>query len=107
MVGNGFRTHLVSPNSLTNFEFKAEIYSESGANGGHVLSDQREQTKWSPGRVRGSGIQFTAGRFGLQANTQGKSVSYRKVMIKPLPSDSLAAWAEARKDVPELSASIR
>jgi hypothetical protein len=31
------------------------------------------------------------------------STSYRNVMVKPLPADEALAWAEARKDMPDLA----
>jgi hypothetical protein len=31
------------------------------------------------------------------------TTSYRNVMVKPLPEDEALAWAEARKDMPDLA----
>jgi hypothetical protein len=45
---------------------------------------------------------YTSGHLALQQHNQGSVVQYRNVMVKPLPEDEKAAWATARKDVPEV-----
>ena len=43
-----------------------------------------------------------SGHLFLEHWHPGAAVNYRKVMVKPLPADESAAWAEARKDMPDL-----
>jgi hypothetical protein len=46
---------------------------------------------------------FRAGHLALQQHNEGSVVMYRQVQVKPLPGDEQAAWAIARKDMPELA----
>ena len=46
---------------------------------------------------------YTSGHLAFQQHNEGSVVEYRNVMVKRLPSDEKAAWAEAKKDVPELA----
>jgi len=50
---------------------------------------------------------YTSGRLALQQlgtsePVTGPVVTFRNVMVKPLPDDSSSAWTEARKDMPEI-----
>jgi len=45
---------------------------------------------------------YSAGCLALQQNHPATVVQFRNVMIKPLSADESMAWAEARKDMPEL-----
>jgi len=33
----------------------------------------------------------------------GAAVAYRNVVVKPLPTEEAVAWAEAKKDMPEIT----
>jgi hypothetical protein len=41
-------------------------------------------------------------QFGADSKAPGIVVTYRNVMVKPLPEDAQAAWAEAKRDLPEI-----
>lgn len=43
-----------------------------------------------------------SGHLALKQWPPGTTVVYRNVMVKPLPADKALAWAEARKDLPDL-----
>lgn len=56
-------------------------------------------------------ITYTSGHLALQQFgtaafpalvSPGPVITFRNVMVKPLPDDALAAWAEAKKDLPEI-----
>ena len=44
-----------------------------------------------------------SGHLVLKQWHPGAAVTYRNVMVKPLPNDSGAAMVEARKDMPDLA----
>ena len=44
---------------------------------------------------------FTSGHLAFQQHNEGSVVRYRNVMVKRLPNDEKAAWAEAKKDMPD------
>jgi len=45
---------------------------------------------------------FKSGHLAFQQHDPGSKVEYRKVMVKRLPADEKEAWAEAKKDMPEI-----
>ena len=45
---------------------------------------------------------YTSGRLALQQISPTASVRFRNVLVKPLPEDATAAWAEVRRETPEL-----
>ncbi len=45
---------------------------------------------------------YSSGKLALQSMVQGTTVSYRNIMVKPLPADAAAAWAEVMKEHPQL-----
>ncbi len=47
---------------------------------------------------------YRSGHLAFQQHNDGSVVEYRNVMVKRLPNDEIAAWAEAKKDLPEISA---
>jgi hypothetical protein len=47
---------------------------------------------------------FKSGHIAFQQHNQGSEVQYRNAMVKRLPDDEKAAWAEAKKDVPDIAA---
>ena len=47
---------------------------------------------------------YRSGHLAFQQHNEGSVVEYRNVMVKRLPNDETAAWAEAKKDLPEISA---
>lgn len=46
---------------------------------------------------------FKSGHFALQQHDPGSVVQYRNLMVKRLPADEKAAWAEAKKETPEIA----
>jgi hypothetical protein len=48
---------------------------------------------------------YQSGHLAFQQHDPGSVVQYRNVLVKRLPNDEKAAWAEAKKDLPELDAS--
>ena len=46
---------------------------------------------------------YKAGHLAFQQHNDGSVVEYRNVMVKRLPNDEKTAWAEAKKDLPELA----
>lgn len=46
---------------------------------------------------------YKSGHLAFQQHDPGSVVQYRKVMVKRLPADEKAAWAEARKDMPDIA----
>ena len=158
LVGEGSVSHLFSPNTYTNLEFKAEVQLNHSGNSGmyfraalgkgwpkgyeaqveNTSSDPQktgslynlnkigeqlvpDDTWWTQHIVAiGNRIiikvndkivtdfvdeknTYTAGHFALQQHNPGSVVQYRNVMAKRLPADEKAAWAEAKKDMPEIS----
>ena len=45
---------------------------------------------------------YQSGRLALQQHNDSSVVQYRNVMVKRLPTDETAAWAEAKNDLPEI-----
>jgi hypothetical protein len=45
---------------------------------------------------------YSSGKLALQSQVAGTTVSYRNVLVKPLPGDASAAWAEVVKEHPQL-----
>jgi hypothetical protein len=157
VVGEGGVSHLFSPNTYTNLEFKAEVKLNHSGNSGMYFraaygqgwpkgyEAQVENTSPDPQKTGGLynfykvGEQlvqddtwwtqhiaavgnriiikvndkivtdfvdekntFRSGHLALQQHNQGSVVQYRNLMVKRLPSDEKAAWAEVKKDIPEL-----
>ena len=46
---------------------------------------------------------YSSGHLALQQQIPGRLLMYRNLMVKPLPEDEALAWAEARKDMPDLA----
>lgn len=157
VIGEGARSHLFSPNTYTNLEFKAEVKLNHSGNSGMYFraaygpgwpkgyEAQVENTSSDPKKT-GSLYNFTkvaeqliqddtwwtqhivaignriiikvndkivtdfvdekntfqSGHLALQQHNLGSVVQYRNLMAKRLPSDEKAAWAEARKDMPDI-----
>ncbi|HTL56211.1 MAG TPA: family 16 glycoside hydrolase [Candidatus Limnocylindrales bacterium] len=169
LVGSGTRSHLFSPYTYTNLEFRAEVKVGDGGNGGMFFraayhrgwgnlgyeaqlannppdwEQQKtgslygfqpkkdklvEDNTWFTQHVIAIGNRiiikvndqivtdfvdekntYTSGHLALQQfgttaepnNPSGSLViTYRNVMVKPLPDDPQAAWAEVRKDIPQI-----
>ena len=160
ITGQGPTSHLFSPGTYTNLEFKAEVKLNHAGNSGIYFraalapgfpkgyEAQMENTGADPQRTGslygffpvteqlvpddtwwtqhiiaiGNRIiikvndrivtdfvdaknSYRAGHVAFQRNGfKGKVTvpSFRKVMVKPLPSDESLAWAEAKKDMPDL-----
>ena len=46
---------------------------------------------------------YRSGQLALQKNAGPALIRFRNVMVKALPADEALAWAEARKDMPDLT----
>ena len=159
LTGKGPTSHLFSPETYANLEFKAEIKLNHSGNSGmyfraalapgwpqgyeaqventspdpqktgslynlHPVLEQlvADDTWWTQHIVAiGNRIvikvndrivtdfvdgqnTFTSGHFALQQHDPGSVVQYRNLMVKRLPADETAAWAEAKQDLPDLPA---
>ena len=157
LTGKGPTSHLFSPETYTNLEFKAEVKLNHSGNSGmyfraalgpgwpqgyeaqventspdpqrtgslynlHPVLEQlvADDTWWTQHIVAiGNRIvikvndrivtdfvdaqnTFTAGHLALQQHDPGSVVQYRNLMVKRLPADETAAWAEAKQDLPDL-----
>jgi hypothetical protein len=158
VTGRGPASHLFSPETYTNLEFKAEVKLNHGGNSGmyfraapgpgwpmgyeaqventspdpqrtgslynlHPVFEQLvpDDTWWTQHIVAvGNRIiikvndkivtdfvdrrnTFTSGHLALQQHNDGSVVEFRNAMVKRLPPDETSAWAEAKKDMPDLS----
>ncbi|MDB6029524.1 MAG: hypothetical protein JWM68_5747 [Verrucomicrobiales bacterium] len=165
VIGDGDRSHLFSPETYTNFEFKAEVKLNHSGNSGMYFraamgpgwpegyEAQVENTSPDPQKtgslysyaarnykpepkpvleqlvqddtwwteqvvaisnhivilVNGKIVTdfvdehntFKSGHLAFQQHNTGSVVQYRNVVAKRLPSDERAAWAAAKKDLPE------
>ncbi|HEX4645539.1 MAG TPA: DUF1080 domain-containing protein, partial [Verrucomicrobiae bacterium] len=45
---------------------------------------------------------YTSGHLALQQHNDGRVVEFRNSVVKRLPDDEKAAWAIAKKDMPDL-----
>ncbi len=162
ITGEGPKSHLFSPYTYTNLEFRAEVKVAPGGNSGmyfrvaygrgnprgyeaqvdnthtdprktgslwgfqHVNEQLVADDTWFTQHVIAIGNRIiikvndrivtdfldeknthTSGYVALQQlgtspARPGIVVTFRNVMVKPLPDDAQAAWTEARKDVPEI-----
>ena len=158
IVGDGERSHLFSPNTYTNLEFKAEVKLNHSGNSGMYFraafgpgwpegyEAQVENTSPDPNRtgslyrfhsVKEQLVQddtwwtqhviaignrtiikvndkiatdfvdekntFKSGHVALQQHNAGSVVQFRNVMVKRLAENEKAAWAEAKKDMPDIA----
>ena len=167
LKGTGPVSHLFSPNTYTNFEFKGELKLNHGGNSGMYFraalgkgwpegyEAQVENTSPDPQKtgslysyparnyqpepkpvleqlvpddtwwdqhiiaignriiikVNGKIVTdyvdpkntFRSGHLALQQHDPGSVVHYRNLMVKPLPNDEAAAWAEALKETPGIT----
>jgi type 1 glutamine amidotransferase len=157
ITSQGPPSHLFSPGTYTNVEFKAQVKLGRGANGGMFFRAQLEKGNpkgyeaqaynGNAGMITGSLYNFKeasarrasdetwftqhivaignrivikvndmivvdytdpnstyfSGHLALQHWNPAKAdTSYRNAMVKPLPADEAAAWAEARNDMPDI-----
>ena len=158
VVGKGARSHLFSPHTYTNLEFKAEAKLNHKGNSGMYIraaltpgwpkgyEAQVENTSSDPSRT-GSLYNFVkvteqlvpddtwwtqhiiaignriiikvndkivvdfvdekntyqSGYLALQQHDPGSHVTYRNLMVKPLPTDEKAAWKIAKRDMPDIA----
>lgn len=157
IIGKGPRSHLFSPGTYRNLEFKVEVKLNHKGNSGMYFRAQKmpgwpkgyeaqventspdpqktgslynfskvtrqiiaDDTWWTQHVIAiGNRViikvndeivtdyvdvknTFKEGYLALQQHDPGSVVTYRKVRVKPLPADPVAALAEARKDLPEL-----
>jgi hypothetical protein len=157
LIGEGPVTHLFSPNTYTNLEFKAEVKLNHSGNSGmyfravhgqgwpkgyeaqventspdpqktgslynfHKITEQLvpDDTWWTQHIIAiGNRViikvndkivtdyvdekkTYLSGHLAFQQHNQGSVVMYRNVQVKPLPADEKAAWAAAKKDMPEI-----
>lgn len=158
LIGQGPVSHLFSPSTYTNLEFKAEAKLNHSGNSGmyfraalgtgwpkgyeaqventspdpqktgtlynfHKIGDQlvQDDTWWTQHIIAiGNRVvikvnnqivtdfvdaknTFTSGHLAFQQHNEGSVVQYRNVMVKRLPNDEQAAWAQAKKDMPDLA----
>jgi len=158
VTGRGLTSHLFSPETYTNLEFKAEVKLNHSGNSGmyfraalspgwpmgyeaqventspdpqrtgslynfHPVLEQLvpDDTWWTQHIIAiGNRIvikvndkivtdfvdgrnTFTAGHLALQQHNDGSVVEFRNAMVKRLPADEKAAWAETQKDMPGVS----
>lgn len=158
VVGQGKRSHLFSPNTYTNLEFKAEVKLNHRGNSGMYIraaltpgwpkgyeaqventspDSQKTGSLYNLAKVTEQLVQddtwwtqhiiaignriiikvndkivvdyvdeknmYQAGHLALQQHDPGNHVTFRNLMVKPLPSDEDAAWKIARKDMPDIA----
>jgi hypothetical protein len=158
LIGQGPVSHLFSPNTYTNLEFKAEAKLNHSGNSGmyfraalgtgwpkgyeaqventspdpqktgtlynfHKIGEQlvKDDTWWTQHIIAiGNRVvikvndrivtdfvdtknTFTSGHLAFQQHNEGSIVQYRNVVVKRLPNDEKAAWAAAKKDMPDLA----
>ncbi|MDB6016583.1 MAG: hypothetical protein JWR19_1072 [Pedosphaera sp.] len=157
LVGQGPTSHLFSPNTYTNLEFKSEVKLNHSGNSGMYIraalgegwpkgyeaqventspDKQRTGSLYNFHRVDEQLIQddiwwtqhviaignriiikvndkivtdfidekntFMAGHLAFQQHNPGSVVEFRNPVVKRLPDDVKAAWAEAKKDMPDI-----
>ncbi len=157
VIGDGDRSHLFSPGTYTNLEFKAEVKLNHSGNSGmyfrvkmepgwpsgyeaqventspdpqrtgslynlHKVGEQlvQDDTWWTEHIIAiGNRIiikindkivtdyvdaknTYTSGHLAFQQHNAGSIVQYRNVVAKRLSDDEKAAWAEAKKDMPDI-----
>jgi hypothetical protein len=157
VVGSGPVSHLFSPNTYTNLEFKSEVKLNHSGNSGmyirtaigpgfpkgyeaqventspdpqrtgslygfHKVAEQLvpDDTWWTQHVIAvGNHIiikvndkivtdfideknTYTSGHLALQQHNDGSVVEFRNSVVKRLPDDEKAAWAIAKKDMPDL-----
>ncbi len=157
VIGRGPTSHLFSPNTYTNLEFKSEVKLNHSGNSGmyiraalgkgwpHGYEAQVENTSPDPQRTGslygfskvteqlvpddtwwtqhviaiGNRIiikvndrivtdfideknTYTFGHLALQQHNDGSVVMFRNSVVKRLPDDEKAAWAIAKKDMPDI-----